>query len=242
MSECTCPGTAGMGSNVSCRHWVSTALGGLPVTLRAGVKVDQQPDGFTFPHSFSLFSHCGRHPRASQILKRDGISGEFVVTFAKREMWTLEPYESREGLKHISKICNDIFKKSKRIMIFFNNLFHLGQRCHTYPPLKIKIGQGSQSCGHTNRLSCFLRHRLCCSCLLGGRSWITLFFSLLFDPTPCKQAMLNGKENISGKWFQYSWNCLPCVSNLLAQEQGLILERKSLGCEYIWINEWKTTI
>lgn len=86
MSEYTCPGTAGMGSNVSCRHWVSTVLGGLPVTLRAGVKVDQQPDGFTFPHSFSLFSHCGRHPRASQILKRDGISGEFVVTFAKREM------------------------------------------------------------------------------------------------------------------------------------------------------------
>lgn len=103
----------------------------------------------------------------------------------------------------------------------------------------MKTGQGSQSGGHTNRLSCFLRLRLCCSCLGRGRSWITLVFSPPFDPTPCQQAMPNGKENISGKRCQYRWNWLPWVSNLLAREQGLILDRESLRCEYIWLNEWK---
>lgn len=84
ISEYTCPGTAGMRSNVSCRHWVSTALGGLSVTPRACVKVDQRPDGFSFPHSFSLFSYCGRYRRASQILRRDGISGRSLVLLQSR--------------------------------------------------------------------------------------------------------------------------------------------------------------
>jgi hypothetical protein len=78
-----------MRSNVSCRSWVSAALGGLSVTPRAGVRVDQQPDGFTFPHSFSLFSYCGRYPRASQILKRDDKES------------SRESDKEREDLKHV---------------------------------------------------------------------------------------------------------------------------------------------
>ena len=224
-SKYTCPGTAGMRSNVSCWSWVSTALGGLSVTPRAGVKVDQQPDGFMFPHSFSLFSYCGRYPRASQILKRDGISWKSLLLLQSRRYELLSSI--KKSLKHIPrvfKLSAMILKKIYKCMVlfFFFSTFSStwGQKCHTYPPLKIKTGQSSQSCGHTNRLFCFLRHRLCCSCLLGRRLWITLFFFLPSDPTPHKQAVLNGRESISGEWFQYSWNCLACktscMTNLLS--------------------------
>ena len=201
LCEYTCWGTAGLGSNVSCWSWVSTALGGLSVTPRAGVKVDQQPDGFMFPHSFSLFSYCCRYPRASQILKRWDFM-KTLVTFAKQERWAQwSKWRFETYTKGFQAICNDI-KEIHKLMVglsFFWSIFGStwGQKCHTYPPLKIKTGQRSHSCGHINRLCCFLRHRLCCSCFFGGWSWITLF-SLPFDPTPCKQAMLNGNKNVSG--------------------------------------------
>lgn len=164
---------------------------------------------------------------------------KILVTFAKQEIWTLELNEEKfeTYTKGFQAICNDI-RKIQKWMVFFSTFSSTwGQKCHTYPPLKIKTGQGSQSCGHTNRLFCFLRHRLCCSCLLGGRSWITLFFSIPFDPTLCKQAVLNGKENISGKWFQYSWNCLPCITNLLApRTRSYTGKKQSWG--WIGLDKW----
>lgn len=77
---------------------LNSPWGGLSVTPRAGVKVDQQPDGFTFPHSFSLFSYCGRYSRASQILKRDGISGRSLLLLENRRSELLSPMKKEKIL------------------------------------------------------------------------------------------------------------------------------------------------
>lgn len=101
VAEYTCPGIAWMRSNVSCWSW---RLGGLSVTPRAGVRVDQQPDGFMFPHSFSLFSYWGRYPSTSQILKEVRILGQSSLLVHNRQ------YENRvckkeRGRESILSIC-----------------------------------------------------------------------------------------------------------------------------------------
>lgn len=190
---CARPGTAGTRSNASCRRWASAALGGLSVTPRTGVKVDKSSQMASHVHipaaCFPAVADTQEHP------KSPGEMGfqDSLCNFAKQEMCTLEPNVEREGLKHIStplKLSAVMLLKISKwtVIFFFKHCSTWSRRCHTHPPLKIKAGQGSQSWGHPNRLSCFLRHPSCGSCLLGGRSGITLFFSLPLGPSPCKQA------------------------------------------------------
>lgn len=65
----------------------------------------------------------------------------------------------------------------------------------------------------------FLRQPLCRSCRFRGRPQLMLFFSLPFDPTSCKQAMLNAKENISSQWFQGTWKCCPLPATCLLSHE-----------------------
>lgn len=174
VAEYTCPGVAWMRSNVSC--W---RLRGLSVTPRTGVRVDLQPDGFVFPHSLACFlidADTQVHPKSS---KKSGFQDNplyFCMTGDRK----MESDEERGDLKYLPWLASKPSTISEKkdsmyrvLLFFFSSTFSSstwGQQGHTHLLLRMKTGQGSQTCGHTNRSSCFLTHPFYCSCLLRGKS------------------------------------------------------------------------
>lgn len=192
VAEYTCPGVAWMRSNASCWSW---RFRGLSVTPRTGVRVDLQPDGFVFPHSLACFlidADTQAHPISS---KKSGFQDNPLYFCMTGDM-KMESDEERGDLKYLpwlvskpSTISEERTPCIGRFFFFFFSPFSSstwGQKGHTYLLLRVKTGQGSQTCAHTNRSPCFLTHLFCCSCLLREKSW-SLLSSLSFDLTPCKQ-------------------------------------------------------